>query len=383
MLLLYLVAACVDITPDEVDPDITDPTVTEPNPPPDDDQTVVEPPPPPLTWAKDIYPNPSWNKVSPEKYGYRNDMGNEIEQFIAANMTTTGLVVVVGGEIIYQYGNLTQLSYLASCRKSVLAMLYGKYVENGTIDLSLMVGQMGMDDVGGLLPIEKEASILNCITARSGVYHIASNTGDDRAYAPERGSQIPGEYYLYNNWDFNIAGAMFENLTSKNIYSAFETDLAQPLQFQDFSLAEQRKGGTLSISKYPAYHFYLSTRDMARLGYLMLREGKWKNSQVISEEWVSTISSAYTKVTEMNPDSRKVKSWGYGYMWWVWDGLANRNAYKNAYTAKGAGGQYITVLPALDMVIAHKTATNDGVHSNYYQLLNIIVNTQKEPYYFD
>ncbi|MFA5713885.1 MAG: serine hydrolase [Bacteroidales bacterium] len=352
-----------------------------PNGHPNDDDSVETPP--PLNWERNIYPQDGWSVAAPEKYGYRNDMGNEIESFIAANMTTTGLVVVVGGEIIYQYGNLTQLSYLASCRKSILAMLMGNYVENGTIELSLTVGQMGMDDVGGLLPIEKEASILNCITARSGVYHIASNTGDDRAYAPERGSQIPGQYYLYNNWDFNIAGTIFENLTAKNIYVAFEEEFAQPLGFQDFSLSAQKKGGTLSISQYPSYHFYLSTRDMARLGYLMLREGRWKESQILSKMWVSTITAPFTRVYEMNPDSRKIKSWGYGYMWWVWDGLASRGPYRGAYTAKGAGGQYITVLPALDMVIAHKTATNDNVHSNYYDLLKVIFKSQIEEAYFD
>ena len=44
-------------------------------------------------------------------------------------------------------------------------------------------------------------------------------------------------------------------------------------------------------------------------------------------------------------------------MWWVWDGPNSPGPFEGAYTARGAGGQFITVLPQLDLVIAHKTDT--------------------------
>lgn len=325
-----------------------------------------------------IYPDVDWSVATPQKHGFKASLTEEIDAYIAntPQLTTTGLMVIVGGEVIYSYGNLTELSYLASCRKSILAMMMGRFVENNSIDLSLTIEEMGMDDIGGLLAIEKQASILNCITARSGVYHEASNTGDDTAYAPIRGSKTPGEYYLYNNWDFNIAGTIFENLTQSNIYEALYTELALPLEFQDFSLNAQRKGGDLTKSLYPAYHFYLSTRDMARIGYVMLRKGKWKERQIISEEWVNRITTAYTPVNQMNPPHRQTDSFGYGYMWWVWDGNANRDGYRNGYTAIGAGGQFITVLPSLDMVVVQKTSTNDNNANKYWTLLGKIVNSK-------
>lgn len=335
------------------------------------------------TLPTNIYPGDSWHVVNPEKYGYNANIGEVINSYITSKMTTTGLMVIVGGEVIYTYKDVTELSYLASCRKSILAMMYGKYVADGTINLSKSMNDLGIDDVGGLLPIEKTATIFNCITARSGVYHAASNTGDDSKYAPARGSKNPGEYFLYNNWDFNVAGTIFENLTGQNIYAAFEADLARPLQLQDFNFNTQSKGGTLSLSVFPAYHFYISVRDMARLGYLMLRKGKWNSTQVISEEWVKKMTSAYTKVTDMNPSSRKTQSFGYGYMWWVWDGNANRDAYKNGFTAIGAGGQFITVLPALDMVIVHKSSTNDTDADKYWGLVKLITESQKVKHYLD
>ncbi len=42
-------------------------------------------------------------------------------------------------------------------------------------------------------------------------------------------------------------------------------------------------------------------------------------------------------------------------MWWVWDGHRREGPFDGAYTARGAIGQYITVFPQLDLVVAHKT----------------------------
>ena len=56
-----------------------------------------------------------------------------------------------------------------------------------------------------------------------------------------RGSVPHGTYFLYNNWDFNALGTIFEKATGENIYDAFERDSAKPMQFQDFDRAQQRK----------------------------------------------------------------------------------------------------------------------------------------------
>jgi CubicO group peptidase (beta-lactamase class C family) len=62
-----------------------------------------------------------------------------------------------------------------------------------------------------------------------------------------------------------------------------------------------------------------------------------------------------TPVAEMNPERYRQGPFGYGMLWWIWDGPWNDGIYQGAYTGAGAIGQYITVLPALDMVVAHKT----------------------------
>jgi CubicO group peptidase (beta-lactamase class C family) len=320
--------------------------------------------------ASFVFPGESWERIGdPETAGYSKAKLEKMTEYIES-LDTTGLMVVVGGRVLYEYGDLTELSYLASVRKSVLSILYGKYVADRTILLTMTLEELGIDDIQGLLPVEKKAKIDHLITARSGIYHPASNSGDSTADAPERGSQEPGKYFLYNNWDFNCAGFIFEKLTHQTIYDAMERDLAIPLGMQDFDRLQQRKSGNLQRSRYPAYHIWLSTRDMARIGYLMLRKGNWAGRQVVPEYWTRKISRVKTPIPHMNPEPYKKGDFGYGYMWWVWDGPNATGPYEGAYTASGAYGQYITVLPALDMVLAHKTAVpprNRATRMNQYR----------------
>ncbi len=321
----------------------------------------------------------AWEEGNYEEHGYDEQELRDMLRYVVDSSNTTGLVVVIDGKMVLDYGDIEELSYLASCRKSILAMLYGKYVENGTIDLNKTLADLGMDDVQGLRDIEKTATIDHLITARSGIYHPASNAGDNSADAPPRGSQTPGEYFLYNNWDFNAAGAVFEQETGINIYDALRDDLAIPLGMQDFDRGAQRKSGDTTRSRNKAYHIWLSTRDMAKIGQLMLNDGKWGDKQIVSEAWVNKIRSLITPLEEMNPTRMRDGDFGYGYMWWIWDGGKHLPDYEGAYSAMGAYGQYITVIPKHNMVVAHKTKAEYRRRTGrreYLRILDMIVSNK-------
>ena len=310
-----------------------------------------------------VFPGERWEVVRGPRlaeYGWDADALQRAAAFLRDSANSTGVVVAHGGRVVFTFGDTRELSYLASVRKSILAILYGPWVENGVIDPDATLADIGFDDVGGLLPIERQATIDHLITARSGVYHPASNAGDNLADAPPRGSQVPGTYMLYSNWDFNAAGAVFEQLTGRDIYDEAQAQLAIPLDFEDWDRSAQRKSGNLNVSRNPAYHFWLSTRDMARIGHLMLNEGSWDGEQVISREWARRIVGVVTPLEEMNPPGRRDGFFGYGYMWWIFDGPRASGAFEGAYTARGAVGQWISVFPALDLVIAHKTKSAYG-----------------------
>lgn len=332
---------------------------------------------PQLTTASSAsFPAAEWERIArPEDAGWPTATIDSVRTRLQ-QLSTTGFLAVVGGRVLMEYGDVTAVSYLASVRKSILAMLYGNYVASGKVRLDKTLAEMGIDDHGGLTPAEKEATLRDLLTARSGVYHPASNDGDDLASAPPRGSQKPGSYQLYSNWDFNAAGTAFERETGRNIYDALETDLARPVGMQDFNRAIHRRTGDSTKSVHLAYHMNLSTRDMARVGYLMLREGNWSGRQLVPRDWVREITRPVTPVSEMNPPRRRAGPFGYGYLWWVWDGPHASGPYRGAYTGLGAVGQHITIIPALDLVVVHKTRPGQGrsvSHQQYLEVLDVLV----------
>lgn len=310
-----------------------------------------------LTDQQAIYATTDDHRADYMQQGFDKTKLASVTDLVNEKKITTGLMVLYKGTPIYQYGNIEKISYIASCRKSILSMLYGKYVQDGTIDLSTTIGELEINEKDGLLDIEKSATIGDLITSRSGVHHVASNGGYDKANFLERGSVKPGEYFVYNNWDFNVAGHILEHYTGRSIYEDLEEQLAIPLGFEDWNLKTQKKSGNKRKSKYLAYHMDLSTRDMAKIGQLMLNEGNWEGKQLIPKEWIIKTLTSVTEsdiVTERHGTPGGIEM-SYGYMWWLFDNYKEDPAYEGAYSAMGYGGQYITVFPAIDVVIVHKT----------------------------
>ena len=97
---------------------------------------------------------------------------------------------------------------------------------------------------------------------------------------------------------------------------------------------------------------------MARVGQLMLRDGRWGGAQVIPQSWVHRSTQTVTPPAEMNPPGLRAQALafgqGYGFLWWTRLRPDTTDAMHGAYAAEGAYGQYILVIPKLDMVVAHK-----------------------------
>jgi CubicO group peptidase (beta-lactamase class C family) len=300
------------------------------------------------------------------------------------------MMVIVQGRVIFSYGDVSHTSKIASVRKSVLNMLYGASVFKDKIkdeDLNKTVKQLGLEDKQPFLPIEEKATLIQLMASSSGIYILTGN-GDQAKLMPPRGSEYPGSHYIYNNWDFDAAGTAFEKLSGKDIFHALQDDLAKPLGFQDFDIAKQKKNLD-PASVHPEYAMYLSTRDMARLGLLMLDCGQWDGKTIISCEWARYSTFRHTPFRDINPTGFRnygePERWGYGLLWWVWDqeyfvGDTYIGFMQGAYTAAGTGGTYITVLPALGMVVVHQVDIDrdykaDVSPSSYIAMLSMLANS--------
>lgn len=320
-------------------------TIAPPTAPTMPSKSTMEPALPGATWQ--AWPAPAAGSTCQRDLQAAHDYVRTLD--------TTALMAVKDGRVLFCEGPVERVSIVFSVRKSILAMLYGRYVASGAIDLDRTLADVGIDDaVGGLLPTERQARLRDLLAARSGVYHPAANGGDDAGAAPARGSQAPGSYFLYNNWDFNAAGTAFERLTGRSIYQAFADDLAAPLQLEDFAPARHVRSGDARRSEHLAYPFYLSTRDMARLGLLALNQGSWRGQQLLPPGWVAQMTAQTTPAAQMHPAHTARRGFGYGYLWWLLEKEGSESPLHGAYMAWGVHGQYILVLPARSMVIAHK-----------------------------
>lgn len=284
--------------------------------------------------------------------GARADAFAEVTEKLKA-MPTTSFMVVSTGRTVFTYGNVAEVSYLASARKSILSMLFGRYVANGTLDLDATMEDMRIDDVGGLLPIEKTAKVRDLLIASSGVYHPASSPGDDPK-VPERGSQKPGAHFHYNNWDFNVLGAIFEKRVGKSVAQALADDFGRPLGFEDYKVSRQRMLGIESRSRYLAYHLFMSARDMAKLGQLMAKRGRWQGHELIPEDWVRDSTKPHVAAADVGRGGELA----YGYLWWI--PVTRTSArWARACLMSGQFGQFVLALPTIDMVIVHRRAVSD------------------------
>ncbi len=281
------------------------------------------------------------------------------------------LMVVHKGKVVISHGDITRRFMVHSIRKGFMNALYGIYHDKGVLQLDATLESMGIDDINPLTAIEKKATIEDLLSARSGVYlpSAYSPRGMEKNL-PERGSHVPGSFWFYNNWDFNVLLTIFEQQTGKQFFKEFDRKIAKPIGMEDFRPTDIFYRYEKDRSMHPAYLFNMSTRDMARFGVLFLNKGKWKSKQLVPAEWISkstsVVSSELGKFNERG---------SFGYLWWVSDGIQGEPMY---YTS-GLGGHRIIVLPKSDLIIVHRTNTYEGKNvpeSEVMQLVEKILNAK-------
>jgi len=270
----------------------------------------------------------------------------------AQTIDTAAVMIVHRGQPIDQWGDVTARYKCHSIRKSLLSALIGIHVQEGRIDLELTLAELGIDDREGLTERERAATIMDLLTARSGVYHPTHyETERMIRIKPARHSQGPGTWWCYNNWDFNALGTIFEQLVGRSIFDEFRDRIAGPLGMEDYRYDATHRDGEYvhsEASTHAAYPFRLSARDLARFGLLYLNSGRWNGRQVIPEKWVRMSVRPYSLAGDRG---------AYGYMWWVAQQdihFPQMSVPHGTYSARGARGHYIVVVPERELVVVHR-----------------------------
>jgi CubicO group peptidase (beta-lactamase class C family) len=289
-----------------------------------------------------------------EKYKHIEQSGFSKEKLANAkayydSLSSSAFLIIQSGKVVADWGEINRRFILHSTRKGILNSLYGIYSENGTIDLNKTIEEIGITDKDSLSELEKSAKIIHLLKARSGIYHKAvaePSWVDD--YRPERNSIQPDSLWFYNNWDFNVLGTIFEQLTRTSIYEALYNDIAVPLQMQDYRIMDGEYYYELEHSNHPAYHLKMSARDLARYGQLFLQLGLWNDKQILSKKWVDNSTYPVSK----HGGGGKIGRW-YG---WLWNVSEYYQDYKMYYAA-GVGGQFLTIFPTEDLILVNLSNT--------------------------
>lgn len=315
-----------------------------------------------------VCPGTAWQRVAPKDAGWSTGRLKKADA-IAKELDTDSYLVVSGGKVIWEYGETALVSNVHSVRKSIASILFGIASDRKQMPLDRSLADLGIDDNQGLSPAEKTATIRHLLSARSCIYHNAAYESREQVrLRPERHSCRPGERWYYNNWDFNALGTIYQTVTGRTLFDAFESEIAGPLQLEHFRKAEHTTYHREEVSRHPAYLFRLSALDMARIGLLMARGGDWCGRRIVSKSWVE---ESTRNISDTNRDKRTS---GYGYLWWVGaDGRQLGAAFNgHTFSARGVRGQYMIVNPADDLVIIHRVNTDvqgQRVRSSEFQEL--------------
>lgn len=309
----------------------------------------------------------AFERITPAQAGY-SESGLESLRQLLADSGSESLLLLHHGKVFFEWGEIRQKRIVHSIRKPLLHALIGIELANGCLDLDKTVGEYGIDErAPGLTAMEKSATLRQLLQSRSGVYHPAdAETEGMAAQRPIRGSHAPGEFFYYNNWDFNVAGAIYEQCAGRRIHEAFLAGIARPLGMLDYQAriyawpdgstpiapdADGFRSLDVGKSRYGAYHFRLSAHDLALFGQLYLEHGRWAGQALIPAGW---IDDSTRPISILNADY----GLAYGQLWNVL--VPDPGDRRASFYHTGLGVHMLGVYPDLGLVMVHRVNTEQA-----------------------
>jgi CubicO group peptidase (beta-lactamase class C family) len=255
----------------------------------------------------------------------------------------------------HPYYRDTWLHSLQSVTKSVMSAALGIAIDEGLLArVDIPVLQFFHDyEQDRSDPRWASVTLADFLTMRSGIRWNTSGgygTGvhsTDLLEASEEWIQFvldqpmvadPGTVFLYNDGVSVLIGKILREATGQRPDEWAAERLFKPIGITDFYWKITPDGEVDTEGG-----LYLSAHDLARIGYLFLRNGEWNGDQIISREWIR--ASTAPVVADIAPGNDRPDA-GYGFQWW----LANPER-PTVYSALGYGGQSLVVAPEEDLVI--------------------------------
>lgn len=289
------------------------------------------------------------------------------------------IMALKNGKVIYEdYFAGTapdSLHEVYSVSKTVLALAAGFAVEEGRFSVDDKV----IDYFPGILPGNvsdtlSSMTIKHLLTMTCGMEEtpklLSAFKGDtsfswlEEFFASQQ-AHMPGTEFYYNFFATYILAAIIQKQVGMNIMDYIRPRLLEPLKITDMQWEISHEGICVG-----GWGMRLCPEDMAKLGQFLLQRGKWKGRQLISSQWIDTMTSNLVDsrpinafVVDRDPiklsDPANDHTQGYGY--YVWQGRAH------TYRMEGILGQFVIVSPARDLVLV--ITSNSNMDQRYMDII--------------
>jgi CubicO group peptidase (beta-lactamase class C family) len=242
------------------------------------------------------------------------------------------------------------LHNLKSVTKSVLSILIGIALDTGDVgSLDDSLGQIFAEYfTSGSDPQKRVITIRHLLALRSGLQWEEYGPSTVQMTASPNWINFvlnqpvihePGKVHNYSTGDTQLLSAILQRLTGMSALDFADLYLFGPLGITRRTWPADPQGVTVGGSELS-----LAARDMAKIGYLMLNSGAWAGQSIVSADWVRLSTQRHSLV--IPAAAKNCPEVGYGYLWWL-----RPQAEYDSFLAVGYGGQFITVIPALDLVV--------------------------------
>jgi CubicO group peptidase (beta-lactamase class C family) len=316
----------------------------------------------------DYFPTSGWRTSSPQEQQLNKKILKRLFKRIRNNQISgiDSLLIVRNGYVVkeeYFHGwGPDDLHTLQSDSKSVTSLLLGIALGQGklsSIDEPVLGFFPEYRKIGNVEERKSAMTLRDLLTMRTGL---------DWSEDPYEGSPLfqlnncqcdwlkftldwpmretPGTRFEYNSGGVILLAGVIRNASGIN------TDtFAQRYLFDPLGITQVRwYYGQPDNLPHTGGGLNLRPLDMAKIGYLMLRGGRWENQQVVPVDWVSESTSHAVS----SPRTFAGYPVDYGYLWWLLSLSGKAGPHQqddDIYTASGAQGQWIFVIPKYDMVV--------------------------------
>jgi CubicO group peptidase (beta-lactamase class C family) len=270
----------------------------------------------------------------------------------------TGGIIIRHGYIVAEWGDINRIDPVYSVAKSFLSTLAGIAVDRGMIKNVHDPMKSYAKDDGYASAHNAKVTWENHLQQTSEWEGSMWGKNSDfigveefgRGQRQPRAIKEPGTFWEYNDVRINRMSLTLLQVWQKALPQVLKTEVMDRIgasstwEYHGYFNSQVKINNKMvdSVSGGTRWGggLWISTQDMARFGYLILREGKWKGKQLVSANWIRMA----TAPTTIGQD--------YGYLWWLnTQGKQWPDLPRTSFAALGAGSNTIWIDPEHDLVV--------------------------------